>query len=59
MEPVTMNARYGCLALGKIGGGEAEELKTGRALVWEPGEKHIFGDIDAIYVGFKLFEKSA
>ena len=52
-----MDAVVGCLALGKIGGGQAEELETGHAFVWKPGEKHVFGDVDAIYVGFKVVGK--
>lgn len=53
-----MNEVYGCLALGKIGGEEAAELKTGHAFVWESGEKHEFGDADAVYIGFKVDEES-
>lgn len=53
-----MDTVVGCLALGKIGGGEAEELETGHAFVWAKGQKQVFGDVDAIYVGFKVVEKS-
>lgn len=49
-----MEEAYGCLALGKVGGGEAAELGTGNAYVWRPGEKHEFGDVGAIYIGFKV-----
>lgn len=52
-----MDAKSGCLALGKIGGGRAEELGIGHAFVWEAGEKHVFGDVDAVYVGFKVAGK--
>lgn len=48
---------YGCLALGKMDGGEAKELGTGHAFMWREGEKHLFGDANAIYVGFRLFGK--
>lgn len=53
-----MDVVYGCLALGKIGGGKAEELDTGHAFVWKPGERHLFGDAGAIYVAFEVVEKS-
>lgn len=56
-NPPVMDVVYGCLALGKIGGGAAEELETGHAFVWKPGERQIFGDADAMYVGFSVVEK--
>lgn len=57
-EPITKEGIYGCLALGKIDGGDAEELKAGHAFMWREGEKHEFGDVDAVYVGFRLNKKN-
>lgn len=59
MHKASLHGVSACLALGKIGGGDAEELNKGHAFVWEEGEKQEFGDVDAIYVGFKVEQLSA
>lgn len=52
-----------CLALGKMGGKDGEGkgtdgLKRGDVLVWEKGAKQEFGDVDAIYIGYRVEEAS-
>ncbi|KAK1037921.1 hypothetical protein LTR74_018803 [Friedmanniomyces endolithicus] len=59
MHKASPHGDSACLALGKIGGGDAEELQKGQAFAWRKGEKQEFGDVDAIYIWFQVEQSSA